>query len=62
MCYNSRTDSFQAYVERVNLCFEANSIKEEKQLAVFLYAIGRKTFKLLQNLLAPTLPIRLDWH
>ena len=54
--FNSRTDSFQAYVERANLYFEANGIKEEKQLAVFLSSIGGKTYELLRNLLAPTLP------
>ena len=43
-------------MERANLYFEANGIKEEKQLAVFLSSIGGKTYELLQNLLAPTLP------
>ena len=40
--FNSRTDSFQAYVERANLYFEVNGIKEEKQLAVLLSSIGGK--------------------
>ena len=53
--FNPRTDSFQAYVERTNLYFEANGISEEKQLPVFLNPIGGKTYGLLRNLLAPTL-------
>ena len=54
--FNPKTDSFQAYVERANLYFEANGISEEKQLPVFLSSIGGKTYGLLRNLLAPTLP------
>ena len=54
--FNPRTDSWQAYVERANLYFQANGISEEKQLPVFLSSIGGKTYGLLRNLLAPTLP------
>ena len=43
-------------MERANLHFEANGISEEKQLPVFLSSIGGKTYGLLRNLLAPTLP------
>ncbi len=35
-----RGDSFSAFVERVQLFFEANGIEEAKQVAVFLSAIG----------------------
>ena len=45
-----------AYVERASLYFQANGISEEKQLPVFLSSIGGKTYELLRNLLAPTLP------
>ena len=54
--FSSGTDSWQAYVERANLFFQANGINEEKQLSVFLSSIGGKTYGLLRNLLAPTLP------
>ena len=54
--FNPRTDSWQAYVERANLYFQANGISEEKQLPVFLSSIGGKTYGLLRNLMAPTLP------
>ena len=43
-------------MERANLFFQANGISEEKQLPVFLSSIGGKTYGLLRNLLAPTLP------
>jgi len=45
-----------AYVERVQLFIEANGIPAEKKVAVFLSAIGSKTYSLLRNLLAPTPP------
>ena len=54
--FNPRTDLWQAYVERANLYFQANGISEEKQLPVFLSSIGGKTYGLLRNLMAPTLP------
>ena len=41
--FNSQTDSFKSYVERAKFFFEANSIAEGKQLAVFLSSIGGKT-------------------
>ena len=40
----------------MELYFEANGIKAEKQRAVFLSVIGRETYSLLSNLLAPTKP------
>ena len=36
--------------------FEANDIKEEKQVAVFLSVIGSKTFALLRSLVLPESP------
>ena len=54
--FSSGTDSWQAYVKRANLFFQANGINEEKQLSVFLSSVGGKTYGLLRNLLAPTLP------
>ena len=40
--FNPGTDTWQAYVERPNLFFQANGISEEKQLPVFLSSIGGK--------------------
>ena len=54
--FDASSDSVAAYVERTQLFFEANSIEEGKQVAVFLSAIGPKTYKLLRDLMAPTRP------
>ena len=54
--FNSQTDSFKSYVERAHLFFEANSIADEKKLAVFLSSVGGKTYDLLRNLEAPAQP------
>ncbi len=48
--------SIASYVERAQLFFETNSVADEKKVAVFLSTIGSKTYALLRNLLAPTLP------
>ena len=54
--FNCQTDSFKSYVERAKFFFEANSIVEGKQLAVFLSSIGGKTYDLLRSLVAPDQP------
>jgi len=54
--FDPANDSVTAYVERVQLFIEANGIPAEKKVAVFLSAIGSKTYSLLRNLLAPTPP------
>ena len=48
--------SVSAYIEQVELFFEANEIRDAKKVPVFLSAIGGKTYTLLRNLLAPSLP------
>jgi len=54
--FDPRTDSITAYVEYVNLYFQANEVADGKKVAVFLSAIGSKTYALLRNLMAPTTP------
>ena len=49
-------EKIAAYLERVELFFEANGIKDEKQVPVFLTAIGGETYALLRSLLAPAKP------
>ena len=46
-----------SYLERVELFFEVNNIAEEKKVAVFLTAIGQKTYKILRHHSAPKLPM-----
>ena len=50
-CPENKT--IEAYLERVELYFEANNISEDKQVAVFRNVIGGKNYTLLCNLLAP---------
>jgi len=54
--FDPTSDSVSAYVERAQLFFQANEIAEAKRVAVFLTAIGGRTYTLLRNLLAPTVP------
>ena len=46
----------EAYIEQVELHFEANNIAEDRQVAVFLSVIGGKNYTLLRNLLSPEKP------
>ena len=54
--FDAATDAVESYAERAQLFFEANDIAAGKQTAVFLSAIGTKTYQLLRDLMAPTLP------
>ena len=54
--FNAAAESFSAYVERVELFFQANGIREEKQVPVFLSSIGSATYGTLCDLLAPSNP------
>ena len=49
-------ETISAYLEFVELFFTANGIEEGKQLPVLLTSIGRETYALLCNLLAPDKP------
>ena len=49
-------ECISAYLERVELFFAANGIKDEKQVPVLLSMIGPKNFSLLRDLLAPDKP------
>ena len=48
-------EEFEDYITRIELFFEANSIKE-KTVASFLTVIGPKLYALVQNLIAPVKP------
>ena len=54
--FQPETESIAAYLERVEVFYKANSIAEDKQVAVFLSVVGGKTFSLLRDLLAPAKP------
>ena len=50
------TELISAYLERVQLCFVANDVANEKKLAVLLSVIRSKTYVLLRSLLHPEAP------
>ena len=54
--FDPKIDSVTAYVDRVMLFFQVNEIAEEKQVAVFLSAMGPKTYSLLRSLVTPESP------
>ena len=54
--FDKQVESFTAYVERVQIFFEANAVPEEKRLSVFLSVVGGPVYSLLRNLLAPVPP------
>ena len=50
-------DDWDQYTERLEQYFTANSITEgDKKRAVFLTIVGKETYSLLSNLLAPVKP------
>ena len=54
--FQPESETIAAYLERASLYFQANSIAEEKQVAVFLSVIGAKNYSLLRSLTAPERP------
>ena len=44
--FQLEAEEFSVYLERVELYFEVNGIKEEKQVPVFLSLLGAKTYSL----------------
>lgn len=51
--FDPKNDSMAAYVERAMLYLDANSVPEDKRAATFLSALGKSTFLVLRNLIAP---------
>ena len=54
--YNPDADDWSAYVERLELFFLANEIKDDKKVATLLTVFGTKTYSLLRNIIAPSKP------
>ena len=54
--YNPDTDDWSAYVERLDLFFLANEIKDDKKVAVLLTVLGTKAYSLLRTIIAPSKP------
>ena len=55
--FQQESDIISAYLERVQIFFDANGIKEDKEkVPVFLNAVGAQTYALLRDLLSPEKP------
>ena len=54
--FDPDSEKISTYLERVKLFVEANSVADEKKVAVLLTIIGVKNYTLLEGLLAPTNP------
>ena len=54
--FDPRSDSISSYLERMQLYFEANSVKEDRKVAVLLTVVGAKTYETLRSLLSPARP------
>ena len=50
------SETFAAYVERVELFFTANDIPAEKKVPIFLSVVGGTMYGLLHKLLMPASP------
>ncbi|XP_062566348.1 uncharacterized protein K02A2.6-like [Saccostrea cucullata] len=54
--FSDGKETFVNYVERMEQYFEANEVKNDKRVAVFLSVVGPTTYGVLKNLLQPALP------
>ena len=54
-------ETISAYLERVDMFFLANDIREEKKVPVLLSVIGATTYALLRNLVTPDAPKDKDF-
>ena len=55
--FHQESDTISAYLERVQIFFNANGIEEDKQkVPIFLNAVGARTYALLRDLLSPEKP------
>ena len=55
-CFDSNTESWQCYKERLDQYFLANDVAEEKQVPALLALIGSSTYRLLRDICHPDLP------
>ncbi|KOB71157.1 Uncharacterized protein OBRU01_05245 [Operophtera brumata] len=54
--FNVRSGNWNSYVERVEMYFKVNSIKEELWLPTLIAAMGDEAYELLSNLTSPVKP------
>ena len=54
--YNPQAENVTAYLKRLSLYIDANSIAEERKVPILLTVIGAKTYGILKSLTSPILP------
>ncbi len=54
--FQPENETIAAYLERVELYYEANDIEAAKKVSILLTSIGDKTYTLLRNHFAPAKP------
>ena len=54
--FDPANETVTAYIERAELFLVANSVVDEKKVAIFLSALGSKTYSRLRNLMMPDNP------
>ena len=54
--FDPKTGNISSYIECLQLYFEANSVEDDRKLAVLLTVIGAMTYETLRSLHTPTLP------
>ena len=54
--FDPTKDNITSYLERVQLYFEANTIENDRKVAVLLTVVGARTYETLQSLFAPARP------
>ena len=55
--FRPESEDFSTYMERVDIFFSANDVREDKKVPVFLNAVGGNTYGVLRSLLAPDSPM-----
>ncbi|CAL9689673.1 unnamed protein product [Knipowitschia caucasica] len=56
--FDSTSEDWEAYIERVELYCTANNVETEKKAPVLLSLMGAKTYNLLRNPVSPDKPSR----
>jgi len=51
--FDPKNNTMVAYIERTAFYMDANNVPDEKKAATFLSALGKSTFQVLRNLVAP---------
>ena len=54
--FRSENEKIGVYLERMQLYFQANDIKDTKKVPVFLSTVGAHIYQLLHDLLSPANP------